>query len=103
MHIDIAALRALEREKDISFALVCEALEAALLTAHHRTGGAQPHARVELNRKTGDVAVLAQEKDEAGQVVREWDDTPTDFGRIPTMTAKQGIVQRLRAAEQELT
>ena len=28
MHIDIAALRALERERDISFALVCEALEA---------------------------------------------------------------------------
>ncbi|MDQ1727590.1 MAG: transcription termination/antitermination protein NusA [Frankiaceae bacterium] len=103
MHIDIAALRALEREKDISFALVCEALEAALLTAYHRTEGAQTHARVELNRKTGDVAVLAQEKDEAGQVVREYDDTPTDFGRIATMTAKQVIVQRLRDAEQELT
>ena len=103
MHIDIAALRALEREKDISFALVCEALEAALLTAYHRTEGAQHHARVELDRKSGDVAVLAQERDEAGQVLREYDDTPTDFGRIATMTAKQVIVQRLRDAEQELT
>jgi N utilization substance protein A len=103
MHIDMAALRALEREKDISFALVCEAIEAALLTAYHRTEGAQTHARVELDRKTGDVHVLAQERDEAGQVVREYDDTPGDFGRIATMTAKQVILQRLRDAEQELT
>jgi transcription termination/antitermination protein NusA len=103
MNIDMAALRALEREKDISFSLVVEAIEAALLTAYHHTDGAEPHARVELDRKTGTVTVLAQEVAPEGNVLREWDDTPSDFGRIAATTAKQVILQRLRDAEQELT
>src|SRR3954463_3858642 len=101
--IDMAALRSLEREKDISFDLVVQAIETALLTAYRHTEGAQPHARVELDRKTGEVAVLAQEVDEAGQVLREYDDTPADFGRIAASTAKQVILQRLREAESELS
>ena len=33
MNVDIAALRAIERDKDISFEMVLAAIEAALLTA----------------------------------------------------------------------
>ena len=61
MKIDMSALRGLEREKEISFDLVVSAIETALLTAYRHTEGAQPHARVELDRNTGEVAVLAQE------------------------------------------
>ena len=103
MNIDISALRSIEREKDIKFDLVIEAIESALLTAYKHTEGAQPHARVEVDRKTGSIVVLAQELDDAGTVIREWDDTPSDFGRIATMTAKQVILQRLRDAEHEVT
>ena len=103
MKIDMAALRGLEREKDISFDLVVQAIETALLTAYRHTEGAQPHARVELDRKSGEVAVMAQEVDEAGQVLREYDDTPDGFGRIAASTAKQVILQRLREAESELS
>jgi transcription termination/antitermination protein NusA len=103
MDIDLAVLRALEREKEISFDLVVEALEQALLVAYERTDGAQPHARVELDRKTGHVVVWAQELDDEGNTVREWDDTPEGFGRIAATTAKQVILQRLRDAEDELT
>ncbi len=101
MKIDMAALRALEREKDIKADTVLEAIESALLTAYRHTEGATPTARIELDRKTGDVVVLAQELDEGGNVTREWDDTPGDFGRIATMTAKQVILQRLREAEHD--
>jgi transcription termination/antitermination protein NusA len=59
--------------------------------------------RVHVDRKTGEVAVLAQEVGPDGEVVREWDDTPSDFGRIAASTAKQVIVQRLRDAEHEQT
>jgi hypothetical protein len=52
MDIDIAVLRSLEREKEIGFDVVVDAIEQALLVAYHRTEGAQPLARVELNRKT---------------------------------------------------
>ncbi len=103
MDIDMNLLRALVREKDIALDTVVEALETALQTAYHHTEGSQPKARVELDRTTGTVSVLAQETDEAGVVVREWDDTPSGFGRIATMTAKQVVLQRLREAESELT
>jgi transcription termination/antitermination protein NusA len=99
MDIDIAALRMLEREKDIPFDVVVEAIEQALLVAYHRTEGAQPHARVQLDRKTGHVVVWAQERDEEGEVLGEYDDTPEGFGRIAATTAKQIILQRLRDAE----
>ena len=47
--------------------------------------------------------MLAQELGHDGEVVREWDDTPHDFGRIAAITAKQVILQRLRDAEHEQT
>jgi N utilization substance protein A len=119
MHIDMNALRALEREKDISFEVVVEAIEAALLSAYHKTPGAHPHARVELDRKSGDVVVWARERIEAeladvpdglaGELVRdqastlseEFQDTPEDFGRYAAAIARQLIFQRLRDAEDE--
>ncbi len=103
MKIDMTALRSLEREKDIKLDLVVTTIESALLTAYRHTEGAAAHARVEMDRKTGDVVVLAQEMHEDGTVAREYDDTPADFGRIATMTAKQVILQRLREAENDVT
>jgi transcription termination/antitermination protein NusA len=102
MDIDMAVLRSLEREKDISLDVVVEAIEQALLVAYHRTEGAEQHARAELDRRTGHVTVYAQELAEDGQVQREYDDTPHDFGRIAATTAKQVILQRLRDAEDEI-
>ena len=103
MKIDMAVLRSLEREKEISFDLVVSAIETALLAAYRHTEGAQAHARVDLDRGSGEVAVLAQELADDGSVVREWDDTPEGFGRIAASTAKQVIVQRLREAESALS
>ena len=103
MKLDLGILRGVERERDVPFETLVEAIETALLTAYQHTGGAQPNARVHIDRKTGAVAVLARELDDDGQLVREWDDTPEGFGRIATMTAKQVILQRLREVEQEAT
>ncbi|MEH1168630.1 transcription termination factor NusA [Micromonospora sp. CPCC 205539] len=102
MNIDLAALRALEREREIPFDTILAAIETALLTAYRHTDGAEPHARVEIDRKSGAALVYAQEMDEDGSLVREWDDTPHDFGRIAAMTAKQVILQRLREATDEV-
>lgn len=106
MDIDINTLRSLEREKDISFDLVVEAIEAALLIAYHRTEGAHTNARVELDRSTGHVTVWAREGEAGADTAdagREFDDTPTGFGRIAATTARQVILQRLRDAEEEVT
>ncbi|MGR6965547.1 transcription termination factor NusA [Geodermatophilus sp. URMC 61] len=103
MNIDVTALKAVEREKGIPADTVIEAIETALVTAYRHADGASKHVRVHVDRKTGEVAVLAQELGPDGAVVREWDDTPQDFGRIAASTAKQVIVQRLRDAEHEQT
>jgi N utilization substance protein A len=102
MDIDMTILRSLEREKEISFEILVEAIEQALLTAYHKTPGAVTKARVELDRKTGHVTVYAAETDEEGEVVGEYDDTPVGFGRIAATTAKQIILQRLRDAEDDI-
>ncbi|SDQ76834.1 transcription termination factor NusA [Quadrisphaera sp. DSM 44207] len=100
MDIDLAALRAVEREREVPFEVLVTAIEQALLVAYHRTEGAHPRARVQLDRKTGHVVVLASEVDEQGRV-REWDDTPSGFGRVAASTARQVILQRLRDLEDE--
>ncbi|GES31935.1 transcription termination factor NusA [Streptomyces angustmyceticus] len=106
MDIDMSALRGLVREKEISFDLLVEAIESALLIAYHRTEGSRRRARVELDRNTGHVTVWAKEDPEdleEGAEPRDFDDTPSGFGRIAATTAKQVILQRLRDAEEEIT
>jgi transcription termination/antitermination protein NusA len=103
VHVDIAALRSIEREKEISFDTVIEAIEQALLIAYKHTPHPMPHARAIVDRKSGEVTVWAQEYDAEGALVEEFDDTPVDFGRIAAMTAKQVIMQRLRDAEHDHT
>ena len=102
MDIDMNALRGLESEKEISFDLLVQAIESALLIAYSRTEGSQHQARVQLDRSTGHVTVWARETDASGPEGEEYDDTPTGFGRIAATTAKQVILQRIRDAEDEL-
>lgn len=103
MDIDLSILRMLEREKEISFDVLVEAIEQALLTAYHKTPGAQETARVVLDRKSGHVTVLVRETDEDGTLLgEEYDDTPQGFGRIAATTAKQIMLQRLRDAEDDI-
>jgi N utilization substance protein A len=96
------ALENIEREKGISIEIMLEALANALVTAYKRMPNAAEEALVEIDVETGDIRVIAQELDEDGNVVREWDDTPNDFGRIAAQTAKQVILQRIRDAEREM-
>jgi len=103
VRIPIDELRFLEREKGIALDTVIGALESALAAAYKRQPNAPDDARVVVDRESGEVTVYAQELDEDEQVVREWEDTPSDFGRIAAVTAKQVIMQRLREAERDVT
>jgi N utilization substance protein A len=102
MDIDMTVLRSLVSEKEISLDVLVDAIEQALLVAYHRTPGAYEDARAELDRKSGHVTVYAAERDENGEVTREFEDTPEGFGRIAATTAKQVILQRLRDAEDDV-
>ena len=101
MNIDMAALHAIEADKGISVDVVVDTIKSALLTAYRHTEGHEADARIEIDRKTGVVKVMARETDDDGNVINEWDDTPEGFGRIAATTARQVILQRLRDAENE--
>jgi transcription termination/antitermination protein NusA len=104
MKIDLDALRQIEREKGIDFLTVVEAFETAMASAYKRSSNlSADEARVTVDRTTGDVTLYAQELDDEGNVVSEWQEEPKDFGRIVAQTAKQVLLQRLREAEREAT
>jgi N utilization substance protein A len=116
----IAALREIETERNISFEMLLEALEAALISAYKRNFGGEANAIVTIDRQTGEYKVyhrrtvvdtvtdpkLEVSKAQAGSRYEPGDYfdeevTPKDFGRIAAQTAKQVIVQRIREAERD--
>ena len=104
MKIDTQVMDALEvlgRERGVSVDAILDALANALVSAYKRSTGAAEEARVTIDPDSGDIFVYAQELDEDGNVIREWEDTPEDFGRIAAQTAKQVIQQRLRDVKRE--
>ncbi len=103
MDIDVSALKALVRDKEVSYDVLIDTLEQALLLAYHHSEGSVASARVEVDRKNGHVTVWAREPGVDGAPAREFDDTPDGFGRVAATTARQVILQRLREAEDDVT
>jgi transcription termination/antitermination protein NusA len=116
----IDVLHFIAKERNISFEMLLEALEAALLTAYKRHFGSESNAIVIVDRQSGAYRVFHRRNiveevqdpkleisvKEAGspyQVGDFYDEevTPKDFGRIAAQTAKQVIVQRIREAERD--
>lgn len=95
------ALELLARDQGVPPETILDALANALVSAYKRTPGAAEEARVTIDTENGKMTVYGQELDEDGVVIREWEDTPEDFGRIAAQTAKQVIKQRLRDAKRE--
>ncbi len=96
------ALQALALDKGISVDSLLEALANALVSAYKRMPGAAEEAYVTIDADNLDFRVYGQELDEDGNVTREWDATPENFGRIAAQTAKQVLMQKVREAEREL-
>ncbi|HLH45737.1 MAG TPA: transcription termination factor NusA [Acidimicrobiales bacterium] len=96
------ALQQIAKDKGIAVDTLLDALANALVAAYKRLPDAAEEAVVTVDPETGEIRVYGQELDEDGNVVREWDDTPNDFGRIAAQTAKQVMTQRIREAERDL-
>ena len=69
-----------------------------------RPGVTATHARVEIDRQTGEIRVFEQEVDEETEEVikEEFVETPPELGRIAAQTAKHVIHQKLREAERQM-
>lgn len=101
MNIDIKALEAIEADKGVGVDDLLITIAGALLQAYHTTHGREerPRARVDIDSETGVVSVVVTEVDDNNEVIREYDDTPNDFGRIGAHAVREAIVRRLREAE----
>lgn len=118
------AIAFLSKEKGVSTDVICDSLEAVLITAYKKEPEANPLADAELNRETGDYRIVAAKtvvedvvndhgeisledarklnpEYEVGDVVNV-DVTPSNFGRIAAQAAKQVMIQRLREAERSI-
>ncbi len=96
------ALQQIAKDKGISVDTLLDALANALLAAYKRMADSEEFASVTIDPDTGDIRVYGQELDDDDNVIREWDVTPKDFGRIAAQTAKQVMTQRIREAERDL-
>jgi N utilization substance protein A len=120
----IAMLEHLERERGIKRDVLIEAVETALVSAAKKAVESGRELRCQIDRKTGDIKAFAKliavervinKQDQVslatarrvkpdvqpGEEV-EIEVTPKDLGRIAAQTAKQAIMQRLRAAERDI-
>jgi len=97
----LEALQQMARDKGITVDTLFDALANALVAAYKRLPNAAEEAVVTIDPDVGEIRVYGQELDDEGNVVREWDDTPSDFGRIAAQAAKQVLMQRVREAERD--
>lgn len=120
----IMALDQIEKEEDISKEVILEAVEKSLLAACSNQFGKADNIRVNINRETGNIEVLAEKvivesvQDEVTEVSLEsarkhfplaeigqvalFEVKTKDFGRIAAQKAKQVVVQKLREEERKV-
>ena len=97
------AIEVLARERGVAVDAILDAFANALVAAYKRSPGAAEEARVTIDPESGQVTVYAQELDEDGNVIDEWEDTPDGeaFGRIAAQSFKQVMQFKLREAKRE--
>ena len=103
MNIDLNALKAIETNQGIAVEELLDTIASALLWAYRdyreQPQGERESARIDIDRDTGDVAVMVTELDEQGSVLSEYDDTPVNFSRIGAVAVRDAIKKQLRMAE----
>ncbi len=122
----LQALAALCKEKGIEEDVIFDAIEAAMLAGYKKNYTQSQNVQVKLDRTTGIIKVFTQKEvveDDAvfdpqieisiydaekinpnyqlGDLI-DVEVTPSDFGRITAMTAKQVVTQRIREAERDI-
>lgn len=117
----ILALNEIEKDKGISKEVLLEAIEDALVSSYKKKFNTATNVRVDIDRKTGTMKVVAQKMvvddilDERLEILIEEarkmhpevqldefidiEVTPRDFGRMAAQTAKTVVMQRIREAE----
>ena len=84
------AIEVLARERGVAIDTILDAFANALVAAYKRSPGAAEEARVTIDPDSGEVIVYAQELDEEGNVISEWEDTPEGWPDAPQADSPVG-------------
>jgi len=70
------ALEAVAQAKNLSVETLLEAMATGMLAAYKKQPDSAEEAEVRIDADTFEIRIMAQELDDEGAVMREWDDTP---------------------------
>ncbi|KAB1503789.1 transcription termination/antitermination protein NusA [Corynebacterium sp. 320] len=98
MNIDMAALKALEKQENVPLDELLAGIKRGLLEAYRGISHYDGPARVDIDEISGTVTVYQIEKNEDGEVIGNIDDTPTDFGRAGALAVREAIRFRINSS-----
>ena len=98
MNIDIAALRALEKQEGVGFDDLLRSVKYGLRDAYRGITRYEGEVDVSIDPRSGEVAIYQVERDENREVTGRLDDTPADFGRAGALAVRDVIRQTITAA-----
>lgn len=101
MNIDMTALQAIVAERGIPLDDLLSTISRALLDSYYEfreNPGAR--ARVEIDKDSGNVTVIVPEIED-GEVIGEYEDTPSGFTRVGARAVKKAIMAQLAEASVE--
>lgn len=98
MNIDMAALRAVEKQESVDFDDLLEGVKRGLREAYRANSHFTGPVDVDIDPISGEVTIYQVEKDEEGNVTGRIDDTPKNFGRDGALAVREAIRYRINSA-----
>lgn len=98
MNIDMAALKALEKQENVPLEELVYGIKRGLLEAYRGISHHSGPAKVDIDPISGKVTVFQLEKNDEGEIVGELEDTPSDFGRAGAAAVREAVMFRIRSS-----
>ena len=95
MEIDIQALRSAKVEEKVNIEELFKIIKEEVLKLYLKQPGAMENAKVDIDMTTGQLKIIACVKNDDGEIIEEFDDTPTNFDRFVMPTIKTIIKQKI--------
>lgn len=98
MNIDLATLRAIERQEGVPVDELIHAIANGLKEAYRNQSAFAGEVDVQIDPTSGAVAIYQVERDEEGNVTGRLDETPENFDRTTALAMREAIRRRIGGA-----
>lgn len=98
MNIDLAALRAVERQEGVSYDELIAGVQRGLREAYREETQFAGKVDVEIDPISGEVSIYQLEFDEEGNLTGRINDTPSGFSRTGAIAVREAVRYRIKVA-----